>query len=280
MPSGTSLSAGTVTADFWVTNGNNKSCTTVWWISHNATPSNAGTTIGSTVSYTAPSSSTTHISSNESVPATTLSAGDQINLFVNVRTASGNCSVMTLDYGGFFHPSSLSMPSLGTGGTVLAVPNSPTGLAVTANADGTRTLTWNAPTSSTSVPAPDFYRIYRDGTATSDRLDTADAVNTSVSTASSAGATTLAVAGTTGYSNGQTLLVDTGANQDSMTISSISGNTITFTAGMTHAHAVNVPVVLRAVSFTDTTASSSHTYRVTAVSPALGESTVDGPITG
>ena len=94
-----------------------------------------------------------------------------------------------------------------------------------------------------------------------------------MATASTAGATTLAVADATGYAAGQSVLVDTGANQDTVTVSSVSGNTITFTGGMTHAHAVGVAVVLRAVSWTDTAAGgSSHTYRVSAASANLAES--------
>jgi hypothetical protein len=71
------------------------------------------------------------------------------------------------------------------------------------------------------------------------------------------------------------VLVDTGANEDAMTISSVDpiANTITFTSGMAHAHAVGVPVVLRGVSWTDAnTGGSSHTYRVSAVSQNLAES--------
>jgi hypothetical protein len=42
---------------------------------------------------------------------------------------------------------------------------------------------------------------------------------------------------------------------------------------MTHAHAASVPVVLRAVSWTDTnTGGTSHTYRVSATSANLAES--------
>jgi hypothetical protein len=188
---------------------------------------------------------------------------------------------MTMYYSSTVAPTKLTLPTLGGSGSSLATPNTPTGLGVVANGDGTRTLSWTAPTSSSTVPAPDFYRIYRDGTAVANRIETADAVNTTVATASSAGATTLSVAGTTGYAAGQAVLVDTGANQDTMTISSVTSNSITFTAGMPHAHAVNVPVVLRAVSWTDTaTGGSSHTYRVTAVSSALAESSFLGPIAG
>ena len=70
-----------------------------------------------------------------------------------------------------------------------------------------------------------------------------------------------------------------------MTISSVSGNTLTFTAGMTYAHSATPPnpdpVVLRAVSWTDLNAGgTSHTYRVTSASPKLAESSFAGPVTG
>ena len=187
---------------------------------------------------------------------------------------------MALKYNAAAYQPTVTFPALSSGSS-LATPNTPTGLTVTVNGDGTRTLNWTAPTSSSSVPAPDFYRIYRDGTATSSRYDTTDAVNTTVATASSTGATTLTVANVNGYAAGQLVLVDTGTNQDTMTISSIAGNTITFSAGMGHAHAVGVAVVLRAVSWTDTaTGGSSHTYRVTATSPTLAESPYAWPVTG
>ncbi len=59
----------------------------------------------------------------------------------------------------------------------LARPGAPTGLTVAANADGTRTLTWTAPS---GTPAPEFYRIYCDGGNYTDRVDTAGATGSSV----------------------------------------------------------------------------------------------------
>jgi hypothetical protein len=148
------------------------------------------------------------------------------------------------------------------------------------NGDGTRTLNWTVPTSPAGTPPPDFFRIYRDGTNYTNRLDTVDATQTTVAAASAASATTLSVPSTTGFSAGASVLVDTGANQDTMTIASVSATTITFTAGMPHAHAVGVPVVNRAVSYTDTTAGgTSHTYCGTSVSATLVES-VTGCATG
>ncbi|HEX8160029.1 MAG TPA: hypothetical protein VF526_21830, partial [Solirubrobacteraceae bacterium] len=66
-----------------------------------------------------------------------------------------------------------------------------------------------------------------------------------------------------------------------MTISSVSGNTLTLSAAMPHAHAVGAAV--KSASWTDTaTGGSSHTYRVTAVSSALAESdfATPGAVTG
>ena len=157
------------------------------------------------------------------------------------------------------------------------------GLTVTANPDGTRTLSWTAPTSTASVPAPDFYRVYRDGTGVSARVDTTDSTNTTVASATAASAASVSVASTAGMAVGQSVLVDTGANQDTMTISSIAGTTVTLSAGMPHAHAAGVPVTVRAVSWTDiATGGGAHTYRVSAVSSNLAESAFSptGGVTG
>jgi hypothetical protein len=83
----------------------------------------------------------------------------------------------------------------------------------------------------------------------------------------------------TGFAAGQSVLVDSGANQDQMTISSISGNTLTFTAGLAHAHASGASVSARSITWTDTnTGGSSHTYYVTAASAAFAESPFSGAI--
>jgi hypothetical protein len=64
-----------------------------------------------------------------------------------------------------------------SGATTLSQPGTPTGLSVTVNGDGTRTLTWTAPT---GTPEVEFYRIYRDGRDYTDRIDTAGATESTV----------------------------------------------------------------------------------------------------
>jgi hypothetical protein len=88
------------------------------------------------------------------------------------------------------------------------------------------------------------------------------------------------VANGNNFAAGQVVYVGTGATQDTKTISSVSGNTITFTSGMTNAHAVGETVAVNTVTWTDTNVGgSTHTYYVTSVSTALAESaTMAGPV--
>jgi hypothetical protein len=271
-PSGITMTAGTMTVQsYWTNPSNSKSCS-VSWLLH----LNGSTLLGTTNSVTVPAgtSNAVLVTNTVAVSARSFTAGNELDIYTAGGAANSNCSngPTTLWWNSTVVPTNLTLPLAG-GGPALSTPNTISGLSVTVNADGTRTLNWTAPTSSSTVPAPDFYRIYRDGTAIANRVDATDAINTTVATASSAGATTLTVANGSGYAAGQSVLVDTGANQDTVTVSSVSGNTITFTGGMTHAHAVGVPVVVRAVSWTDTaTGGTSHTYRVSAASVNLAES--------
>jgi hypothetical protein len=83
-----------------------------------------------------------------------------------------SCTGVLLNFGSGTYQSTVTFPALsGGGGSSLDQPEPPTGLTVTANADGTRDLRWSPPASST--PALDFYRIYRDGQNYTNRIDTA-----------------------------------------------------------------------------------------------------------
>ena len=157
--------------DVWITNSKNQSCTVNWVISNNASSTAGGVPFSwspqNAPAFTVPAntSTPTKFTANFTVPATTLVASDQFTV-----QFTRSCTNITWYYGSTNAPTKLSLPTLtgGSGGT-LATPPAPTGLTVTPNADGTRTLTWTAPTTGTAV---DFYRIYRDGTTTALRADT------------------------------------------------------------------------------------------------------------
>jgi Tfp pilus assembly protein PilV len=182
VPAGAALGAGNVTAELYRTNGKSQSCSTFLYLYHDATPTTYGTLVAGPISYSVPGNTTTatKFTVTFAVPATTLVANDQLVLWVYGSTSSGSCSLLTLQYGSTTRPSKLSLPTLtgGGGGSTLQKPSAPTGLTVTANGDGTRTLTWNAPSSST--PAVDSYRIYRDGRDYTNRIDTAGATGSSI----------------------------------------------------------------------------------------------------
>ncbi len=287
LPAGASLGAGTATFEIFYTNTNRKSCTLPYYLYHNQTPTNAGNAIAGPGLYgTAPyltipagTSSITKFTVTFDVPARTFVANDQLALHVYGSTSSGSCSDITFYFSSALYPAKLTVPTLsGGGGSTLQAPGVPTGLTVTPNADGTRTLTWTAPT---GTPEAAFYRIYRDGQNYTSRVDTTDTTRTSVAVASSAGHGGLAVDNAAGFAPGQTITVDTGAKAETMTINAISGNVLALTAAMSQAHAVGAPVAARSVTWTDTnTGGSSHSYRVTAVSANLAESEQTAAATG
>jgi hypothetical protein len=114
-PAGGQLGAGGGSFDVWFTNTGKKSCTTSWFLLHNATPTHAGQLItGSPPYITVPArtNTPTPFTVNFTVPETTLPPGDQLMWMINVRTRSGSCSSMTLYYGGAATPSTIRLPTL------------------------------------------------------------------------------------------------------------------------------------------------------------------------
>jgi hypothetical protein len=118
-PAGATLNAGAGTLDVWFTNTNRKSCSTPWFLWHNATPSNAGTVITGTnydgnpgITVPAGTSTPTEFRIPIAVEQTTLGPNDQLQLQVDVRTGTGSCSNMTFYYGSLATRSSLSLPTL------------------------------------------------------------------------------------------------------------------------------------------------------------------------
>lgn len=165
-PAGVSLAAGTASFDVWYTNTNNKACLPaggLW-----AVPSNVllATTAPSFPKNTA---AVTKLTYTASVSARTFSAGDQIVWQLNGRDVSTDCKELTIFYNSAAHQTTVSLPTL-TSSPFTVQPGTPTGLTITDNGDGTRTLRWTAPSSGS--PAVDFYRVYRDGQNYTNRIDT------------------------------------------------------------------------------------------------------------
>ncbi|MEA2388652.1 MAG: hypothetical protein QOG41_1425 [Thermoleophilaceae bacterium] len=171
-PAGTSLNAGTGTIQAWYTNSGNKTCAADWGLFLNGTTLLAGTSFfsgGTAAKYNIVSSATpTKVTLNFSTTAHTFSTGDVLSLALQGDTASGTCANHTLYYGSGAHQTTLTLPLTSTA-TNLPQPAAPTGLSLVHNGDGTNTLTWNA---ASGTPAPDFYRIYRDGQNYTNRVDT------------------------------------------------------------------------------------------------------------
>ena len=130
---------------------------------------------GSASTFSIPPNQTqpTLVTLNLSTTAQTFVATDQLTILIGgfSSNSTGNvCTSTTMYYNSAAHPVSTTLPLGGSGGgTPLPQPAAPTGLTLTVNTDGTRTLTWN---SATGTPAPDLYRIYRDGQKYTNRVDT------------------------------------------------------------------------------------------------------------
>jgi len=206
LPAGASLTAGTATFSGWFANTGSKSCPVDYSLRLNNS-----TTISSGVSVLiVPGGTTTptRYTATFTPGARTFSAGDRLSFYAFAGSNAGICGSTLLYYGSSTYPSTLMLPF---GGGAIQKPGTPTGLTAGADPAGTK-LTWTAPG---GAPAPEFYRIYRDGQNYTARYDTAGATGSPV-------------------------------------------------------------------SWTDTdtvTGASSHTYRVTAVSPALAESPQTAAVT-
>jgi hypothetical protein len=113
------LSAGTGTLHAWFTNAGKKDCSTFFFLAHNATSTTAPQSIvGSGSSYGGapyiyvPAKTTKEVVVNFNVPQTTLTTDDQITLWIDVSTASGSCSNMTLYYGSASRETYVSIPPI------------------------------------------------------------------------------------------------------------------------------------------------------------------------
>jgi hypothetical protein len=175
LPSGVSMSSGTMTVNTkWINTAGTDCSGVPVYLYLNGTTLIAGSgvngggslpKIAKTTSTSSPKAAT--LSFNTS--ARSFAAGDQLSLYTPADTFSSSCSGVSLYFNSSANSADMTLPLTGGSVSSLAQPATPTGLTAVANGNGTTTLTWNAASGS---PAPDFYRIYRDGKNYTDRVDT------------------------------------------------------------------------------------------------------------
>jgi hypothetical protein len=108
------------------------------------------------------------------IPSYTFASGDRVNAFFTTPSGA-QCDKVTIVFGSTAHASAVDLPNSG-GGQPVGKPSAPTNLQGTANADGSKALTWTAPSGGNPVA---FYRIYRDGVEYTDRYDATGDTSTS-----------------------------------------------------------------------------------------------------
>lgn len=177
MTSGGSLNAGTMIWKSKWRNGGNNACSGIpIYLYLNGTTIIGGTGVngGGTLPSIPRRSASTYYTLNFTVSARTFAAGDQLSVYTTGGSTNSNCSSTQMDFGHGYNGTTAAQLDLplggGGGGSTLTRPAAPTGLTTTDNGDGTVTLTWTPPT---GTPAPEFYRIYRDGQDYTHRVDTA-----------------------------------------------------------------------------------------------------------
>ncbi len=147
--------SGTSRVYAYMTNSGSQPCTVIFTLETRGSP-------GPWASVTVPAATSTVTPYTVSLasPEISLAVGDRIGVLMN---ASGSaCDPLRLTFAGTANRSRLEMPA-----KTYSQPNPPQGLAASSTADGAK-LTWQAPSSG---PAPDFYRVYRDGYAYANRYD-------------------------------------------------------------------------------------------------------------
>jgi hypothetical protein len=110
-----------------------------------------------------------------STPATVvLAAGDRINVRFDWASTNGDCAKTDLSYGSSPEPGHLDVSS--TTNLAAAPPDPPSSVTGVTQPDGTVNLSWTAPAGGSAT----FYRIYRDGSNYTQRIDsTGSATETS-----------------------------------------------------------------------------------------------------
>jgi Tfp pilus assembly protein PilV len=175
-PAGVSMSASTMNFAAKWTNSTNSNCNSVpFYLYLNGTTLIAGTGVNAgpplaQISKTSTTSSPASTSNDFTTSARSFATGDQLSFYTPASTTSSSCAGISLYFNSAAQTAKLTLPLTGGGTANLAYPATPSGLAAAPDGNGGTTLTWNAPGGS---PAPDFYRIYRDGIELTNRYDTA-----------------------------------------------------------------------------------------------------------
>src|SRR3954471_3085023 len=168
LTSSDNASAGTTKVYAWATNSGG-TCTLTANVGVN------GTSFPYSSAQSVPNTSTPiPLTWSITTPALTFTTGNRFNVLFTTPNGS-SCNGTVIVYGSTAHRARVDLPTSG-GGVPPGRPSPPTNLQGTANADGSRTLTWTAPSSGNPVA---FYRIYRDGVEYTQRYDqTGDASTT------------------------------------------------------------------------------------------------------
>jgi hypothetical protein len=157
-----SAPAGTTKVYAWATNSGGSSCTITA-----ALNVNGGSAVYSGVATLPANSNTaTALTWSFASAAWSFSNNDRVNVYFTTATGA-SCNSTIMLFGGTVRRSRLDLPNTGAG-LPAGMPSPPTGLQGVANADGSKTLTWTAPSSGNPVA---FYRIYRDGVDYTKRYD-------------------------------------------------------------------------------------------------------------
>lgn len=161
---------GTSKVYAWATNTGTVACSMTVNLRLNGGPSAASAVVSVPQGTTSAAAFVWSLSTSSFAFAT----GDRMDVYFTTAQGS-SCNRTDIFFGGTTRRSRLDLPNPGQG-VPPGTPSPPTGLSGTANADGSKTLNWTAPSGGNPVS---FYRIYRDGIEYTQRYDsTGDASTT------------------------------------------------------------------------------------------------------
>jgi prepilin-type N-terminal cleavage/methylation domain-containing protein len=154
--------AGTTKVYAWATNTGGSTCS----VTANVGKNGISFPYSSAQSVPGGTNTPTPLTWSFATAAFAFTTGDRMDVLFTTPNGS-SCNSTAIVYGSTFRRARLDLPLPG-GGQPVGTPSPPTNLQGTANADGSRTLTWTAPAGGNPVA---FYRIYRDGVEYTQRYD-------------------------------------------------------------------------------------------------------------